>query len=59
MKKPKRKKCKKTVGPHRKCGAKASAEVRARRGWQPICRKHAAEFRSLFGELSTHFRVLR
>jgi hypothetical protein len=51
--------CRKAVGPRRRCGKRATAEVRAKGRWNAICRKHALEFRSLFGEQSTHFRFLR
>ena len=39
--------CRKAVGPRRRCGKKAVAEVRSRGQWQPICREHALKFFSL------------
>lgn len=52
------KQCKKAVGPHQRCRKKTTAEVRAKARWNPICRKHALEFRSLFGTQPKYLRFL-
>jgi hypothetical protein len=52
------KKCRKAVGPRRRCRRTAVAEVRAKGRWNPICWKHALEFRSLFGEQPEFLRRL-
>jgi len=56
--KKKLKTCRKAIAPRRQCGKKSIAELRAKGRWNGLCRKHADEFRSLFGEQPEHFRFL-
>jgi hypothetical protein len=46
-KKLKKCRCRKAVGPNRRCQKKAVAEVRSRGRWHPICHEHALYFFSL------------